>query len=79
MNNERTKSATLKLLDVVALMKDLPEEPLIKGQVGTFIEELDEGIYEVEFANKQGKTLSLLTLTTDDLMLLHFEIEAVSS
>jgi len=61
----------LKLLDVVALLKDMPEERLVKGQVGTVVEELDEGVYEIEFADKQGKTIATLALTNEDLMLLH--------
>ncbi len=67
----------MKLLDVVALLKEMPDEKLTKGQVGTVIEALDEGVYEVEFADKKGKTITSLALKTQDLMLLHFEIETV--
>lgn len=47
----------------------------VKGQVGTIVEVLDEGIYEVEFADKQGRTITSLSLEAGDLMLLHFERE----
>lgn len=67
----------LKLLDVVALLKAIPNEKLVKGQVGTIVEVLDEDVYEVEFADKQGKTITSLALKAEDLMLLHFEVEEV--
>ncbi len=68
----------LKLLDVVALLKDIPEEKLVKGQVETVVEELDKGIYEIEFSDKQGKTTTSLALTIEELMLLHFETETIT-
>jgi len=77
MKKNRTDEASLKLLDVVALLEDIPHEKLVKGQVGTIIEELEEGVYEVEFADKQGRTLASLSLKVKDLMLLHFDIETV--
>jgi len=67
----------LKLLDVVALLKAIPEEKLMKGQVGTIVEELEKGVYEVEFADKQGRTITSIPLAAEALMLLHFEIEAL--
>jgi hypothetical protein len=75
MKNDETKGAGLKLLDVVALLKDIRGEKLTKGQVGTIVEELDGGAYEVEFADKKGKTITSLALKTEDMMLLHFEME----
>lgn len=77
MKKNNTDKASLKLLDVVALLKDIPNEKLVKGQVGTVVEELDKGVYEVEFADKEGKTLASLTLAAKDLMLLHFEAETL--
>ena len=70
-------STPLKLLDVVALLKAIPDEKLVKGQVGTIVEILDEGVYEVEFADKQGRTITTMALNAKDLMQLHFEIETV--
>lgn len=77
MKKNYNDEATLKLLDVVALLKAIPKEKLVKGQVGTIVEELEEGIYEVEFADKQGRTITSTPLAAKDLMLLHFEIEAL--
>lgn len=78
MKKNDTKGVELKLLDVVALLNDIPAEKLTKGQVGTIVEELDEGAYEVEFADKKGKTITSLALKAQDMMLLHFEMETVA-
>lgn len=78
MTKNHTRVTGLKLLDVVALLKNIPGEKLIKGQVGTIVEELDEETYEVEFADKQGKTIISLALKAHDLMLLHFEKEVAA-
>jgi hypothetical protein len=59
-----------RLLDVVALLRDLPECDLVKGQVGTVVEILD-GAYEVEFSDDTGKTYAELALKPDQLLLLH--------
>jgi hypothetical protein len=41
--------SAMRLLDVVALTADLPDEHLVRGQVGTVVELLGPAIYEVEF------------------------------
>lgn len=78
MKKNHIKGEGLKLLDVVALLKAIPAEKLTKGQVGTIVEELDGGAYEVEFADKKGKTITSLALKAQDVMLLHFEMEPVA-
>ena len=60
------------LLDVVALLADLPEQRLVRGQVGTVVELLD-GAYEVEFCDDEGRTYAELTLEPDQLLVLHHE------
>ena len=45
-----------KLLDVVALTEDLPRQRLRRGQVGTIVEELAPGVFEVELCDDQGRT-----------------------
>ena len=63
-----------KLFDVVALTADLPEENLLSGQVGTIVEIYNDGeAFEVEFVNVKGETYGLLTLASEQLMLLHYE------
>lgn len=62
--------AAPRLLDVVALLVDLPAHGLLRGQVGTIVELLD-GAYEVEFSDDQGKTYAELALRADQLLVLH--------
>ena len=67
----------IKVLDIVALLNDLPKKRLLKGQVGTVVEQLDENVFEVEFVNTNGETLAMEEIQSDNLFLLHFEIEKV--
>ena len=53
---------TMKLLDVVALVEDFPEQGLVRGQVGTIVEVYEPGVFEVEFSDTQGRMYSLETL-----------------
>lgn len=69
MNNK------LKILDVVALLKNMPEKNLIMGQVGTIVEVLTEKVYEVEFAGKNGEAIALAAVDSENLLLLHYELE----
>jgi ribosomal 30S subunit maturation factor RimM len=66
----------IKLLDVIALLEDLPEENLRRGEVGTVVEMLAPDVYEVEFSDEEGRTYALLPLQRDQIMLLHFNREA---
>jgi hypothetical protein len=63
----------MKLLDVVALTEDVPERGLNRGQVGTIVEELAPGVFEVEFADNEGRAYALLSLRAEQLMVLHYE------
>ena len=64
-------STKIKLLDVVALIEDLPEHGLYRGQVGTVVESLAPGIFEVEFNDNDGRTYASLALRADQLLVLH--------
>jgi Domain of unknown function (DUF4926) len=64
----------VKLLDVVALIVDLPEQNLWRGQVGTVVEILGDGVaFEVEFSDRNGRTYESLGLRPDQIMVLYFE------
>lgn len=67
-----------KLLDVIALLHDVPEERLWRGQVGTIVEELAPGVFEVEFSDNEGRSYATLTLRTDQLLVLHHEAIAAA-
>ncbi len=63
----------MKLLDVVALLQDLPELGLIRGQVGTIVEIYEPDVFEVEFIDSNGRTYALETLSASVLMILHYQ------
>jgi len=65
--------AELELLAVVALLEDVPQKGLLRGQVGTVVERLAPGVYEVEFSDDSGRTYASLALRTDQLLRLHHE------
>jgi hypothetical protein len=62
-----------KLLDVVALLEDLPKMSLVRGQVGTIVENLAPGVFEVEFSDDTGKTYASLSLRSKQLLVLHHD------
>lgn len=65
---------TVNLLDVVALTADLAECGLSKGQVGIVVEILASGtVFEVEFSDRNGRTYESLGLSSEQIMVLHFE------
>lgn len=61
----------IQLLDVVALTIDVPDRGLRRGQVGTAVETLAPGVFEVEFCDNDGRTYASLALRADHLMVLH--------
>ena len=63
----------MNLLDVVALLEDLPGLQLYRGQVGTLVEKYELGVFEVEFSDTTGRTYALETLSADKLMALHHQ------
>ena len=65
--------AELEMLSVVALLQDLPEQGLVRGQVGTVVEDLAPGVYEVEFCDDDGRTYAMASLKAEQLLPLHHE------
>ena len=63
----------VKLLDVVALMDNLPESGLVRGHVGTVVEILDEDVFEVEFCDDEGLTYAMVPLKAEQLIVLHHQ------
>ncbi len=61
----------IQILDVVALLCDLPGRGLLRGQVGTIVEHLDDETFEVEFSDDKGRTYAMLALRAEQLMVLH--------
>jgi hypothetical protein len=65
--------ADIEVLSVVALLQDLPEEGLVRGQVGTVVESWAPGVYEVEFSDDNGGAYAMVALKAGQLMRLHYE------
>ena len=62
----------IKVLDVVALVENVNEEGLRRGDVGTVVEEWKEGVFEVEFTDSSGKPYAFAALRPEQLMKLRF-------
>ncbi|HEY3234525.1 MAG TPA: DUF4926 domain-containing protein [Polyangiaceae bacterium] len=62
---------SVSILDVVALLVDVPEHGLVRGQVGTVVERLADEVFEVEFSDDEGRTYAELALQADTLLVLH--------
>lgn len=67
------------ILDVVALTEDLPERGLYRGQVGTVVEILEPGVFEVEFSDEDGCAYASVALKAEQLLVLHYEPVEASS
>jgi Domain of unknown function (DUF4926) len=65
--------AGIELHSVVALIEDLPQEGLVRGQVGTVVETWAPGVWEVEFSDDNGRTYAMVALRAEQLMQLHHE------
>ena len=63
----------IEMHSVVALVEDLPDKGLVRGQVGTVVEAWAPGVYEVEFSDAEGRTYAMVALKTQQLMRLHHE------
>lgn len=63
----------IEILSVVALLEDLPEEGLVRGQVGTVVESWAPGVYEVEFCGDDGRAYAMVALKAEQVMRLHHE------
>jgi hypothetical protein len=61
----------IKLLNVVALMEDLPEQGLRRGEVGTVVEKWNDGTFEVEFNDDSGEAYAFAALRAGQLLPLH--------
>jgi hypothetical protein len=71
-----SKNERPSLLDVVALLAELPAHQLARGQVGTIVEQLDDKTLLVEFSDDQGHAYSVVPCLRADLLVLHYVPEA---
>ncbi len=73
---KRAKDEAPSVLDVVALLADLPAQQLARGQVGTIVEQLDDKTLLVEFSDDQGRAYAVAPCPRTDLLVLHYVPEA---
>jgi hypothetical protein len=64
------------LLNVVALLTDMPAQRLARGQVGTIVEQLDNETSLVEFSDEQGRAYAIVPCQRSELLTLHYVPEA---
>ena len=62
-----------QLYNVVALTEDLQQHGLVRGQVGTVVEQYSPDAFEVEFVDNSGHTYALVTLHSRQLLVLQYE------
>ena len=74
--NKATESQSPSILDVVALLTDLPAQRLARGQVGTIVEQLDDETLLVEFSDDEGRAYAVSPCPRRDLLVLHYVPEA---
>lgn len=67
MTNEQMKDK-IQLFDVVALIENLPEHHLWRGEIGAVVECYPNDAYEVEFVAQDGYTHALITLQARQLI-----------
>ncbi len=75
---KRAKSEGPSLLDVVALLTDVPVQGLARGQVGTIVEHLDDRTLLVEFSDEQGRAYAIAPCLWADLLVLRYVPEAAA-
>ncbi|MBM3768268.1 MAG: DUF4926 domain-containing protein [Acidobacteria bacterium] len=63
-------SRDIRVLDPVALIEDLKEFNLRRGELGTVVEELD-GAFLVEFSDNNGEAYAIVPVSADQLLPLH--------
>ena len=64
------------LLDGVALLEDVPSRRLVRAQVGTLVERLDDRTMLVEFSDDQGRAHALAPCGRTSLLVLRYVPEA---
>jgi hypothetical protein len=66
-------TSEIRVLDVVALTVDVPAKGLARGYVGTVVESLAPGVFEVEFCDNDGRAYAKLPLRGDQFLALRYQ------
>ncbi|HEX8921061.1 MAG TPA: DUF4926 domain-containing protein [Pyrinomonadaceae bacterium] len=61
----------IKVLDVVAVVENIAEHGLRRGEVGTVVDRWKDGAFEVEFSDDSGEAYAFVALRADQLLPLY--------
>jgi hypothetical protein len=61
----------MELLSEVAVLQDMPDKGLVRGQVGTIVEILSPSVAEVEFSDDEGRAYAMVALRSEEIIRLH--------
>ncbi len=64
-----------ELLSVVALLNDLLDHGLLRGQVGTVVEPLSGSVVLVEFSGEDGASYALVPVAAEGLIRLRYSLQ----
>ncbi len=67
----------IELLDTVALLEDIPQRGLDRGEVGTVVELLAPDVFEVEFSDDEGQTYAQFAVQANQIIALHNQGEGL--
>ena len=62
----------IKVLDVVAVLEEVPQHGLLRGEVGTVVELWKDDAFEVEFSDTSEKVYAFAALRAEQLLKLNF-------
>lgn len=62
----------IKILDIVAIVEDLPEHSLRRGEVGTVVDCWKDGTFEVEFSDDTSEPYAFVALKAEKLFPLYY-------
>lgn len=65
-------TSEIKILNPVAVVEDLPEHGLRRGEVGTVVDVWKDGALEVEFSDPSGEAYAFVALESNKLMPLYY-------
>jgi hypothetical protein len=74
----KDRNSRPSVLDVVALLADLPAAGLARGQVGTVVEQLNEKTALIEFSDDDGRAYAIVPCPFAELLVLHYVPEAAA-
>jgi hypothetical protein len=76
MDRDNEEARRPAILDVVALLHEMPAQGLTRGQVGTVVELLGDDTVLVEFSDDQGAAYAVAPCPRAEILVLHYVPQA---